>query len=301
MKKRVVLATRIWQRGAGVDNEIFNWSKFDEVHAKPIRHLLRQEVVSGIVVAVNGEVGNPMAELQDKNKMTPTMLAFAGAFPDEIKQGKLIVRLCEQWGPNPGSASALNLGAQVAREEFEARWVMNWSPEFKLNVFKIFHALHFAESTGRSVVGVLRQYWWQKTQWNVPQNTACLWDLAMLLGVNGFSEQCNGIAEDTIPTFVPQLGEMVDAPVAGMEDYHAMLRMMEADPNDDDPKFKWGMIGVEDPSEWVVAHDDPKAMRDHYIKMARQEKVMEVWAQRVFPKCPTHETLELFFRRSRQD
>jgi hypothetical protein len=300
--EKIVIVTRIFQRGASSAVEgSFNWSQFEEKHAKPIRHLLQQEIVQSIVVVVNGTEGNPMAEIRDEDGLTPSIAAFRGTFPEDIRQSRLVVLRCDNWGKNPGSAVALNLGMETAQDAFKPNWIMAWSPEFQIDSADLHRMLFFAERSGLSVVGKLRQLWWLKFQWNVPQNTAAIWNAQKLHGVNLFSPLCNGTGE-TVKVLVPQLGEkgeMVHAPVAGMEDAHTMLRMMK-----NDPDFKWGMVGAENPTKWIVDHGNEKAMRDHYTKMARQEGVMRAWASAIYHdelesgKLTVDDVLEMLFSRS---
>jgi len=157
--------------------------------------------------------------------------------------------------------------------------------------FVIDNALRFAEERKLSMVGVLRQRHWEKPQWRVPQNTACLWKISSLQNVGGFSPECNGTGR-TIST--PEFGEVA---LAGMEDFHAMLKMLR---QDDD--LRWGMIGRANPLKWEVdfPHGSERE-RNHLIKVSRQYSVMKQWAIDVFPNLSFETVMDLIFARGHQD
>lgn len=122
---------------------------------------------------------------------TPTVSALKDAFGLEIATGRLIPRICFDWGKNPGSATALNEGAYVAWKA-GARWVMNWSPEIDLTGERIPQIVLFAERHDLSVAGFLRRRWWERPQWHVVQNTAALWRLDALETVGRFAASAMG-------------------------------------------------------------------------------------------------------------
>jgi len=74
-----------------------------------------QEIVGTIIVAVNAEKGNRLAEIETDGD-TPTSIALKQAFAKEIDDQKIIVEMCRNWGSNPGSGTALNEGTKIAED-----------------------------------------------------------------------------------------------------------------------------------------------------------------------------------------
>lgn len=150
---------------------------------------------------------------------------------------------------------------------------------------RIAQGLSHAERHDLSVVGFLRQGWWEKPQWKVAQNTAALWDIEMLSAVNGFAPECNGTGRTV------QTKEYGDVPIAGMEDFHAMLRMLKQF-----SVLRWGMVGITEPLFWDTDFE-PSSEREHnhLKKVARQYHVMQAWAQDVFPELSFRQVMNRLF------
>ena len=75
--------------------------------------------------------------------------------------------------------------------------------------------------------------------------------------------------------------------LAGMEDFHAMLRTLKSDPS-----FRWGMIGTANPLKWNT--DFPvgsERLSNHLKKVARQETVMKEYAKQIFPELSYKEVM----------
>lgn len=268
---KVTIVTRSFQAGTGGSGKKFDTDFFAERVAKPIKTLLRfPEVIKKIIVITNGERGNPLAENFISAAKTPTIRAIRETFVEEVAEGLIIPYLCCNWGKNPGSGTALNEGAEIAGD---VKWVLNWSPEIEMDGYLITRALLLAEQRNLSLVGFVREGWWEKPQWNVAQNTAAIWSLELLQNIGGFAPECNGAGE-TI--YVPEFGEI---PIAGMEDFHAMLRIMKTG------HLRWGMVGKENPLKWDI-NFPPGSEREknHLTKVARQYEVMKIWASRIFPE-----------------
>lgn len=285
--EKVAVVTRSFQSGAA-----FYQSLFDEKVAVPIRKLLRyDDVVEGLVVVVNGEAGNPLAEVVDVEGESSTTRALKHAFAQEYAQGRLQIILARQWGSNPGSATALNAGVDFAKQQWEAQWILAWSTEIALNGYRIAEALNAAHRHDLAVVGFLRERWWEKPQWIVAQNTATLWRTGLLSKLNGFDPACNG---DERMLEVPDFGKV---PLAGMEDFHALLRIMAQTLESGRP-FRWGMSGKSAPLRWDTSFTPgSQRARLHAQKVARQYLVMEAWAKQLFPQHSFAQVLEMLFAR----
>ncbi len=91
--------------------------------------------------------------------------------------------------------------------------------------------------------------------------------------------------------------EFGEVPVAGMEDFHAILKMLRQ--ND---KLRWGMIGRASPLKWDVdfSHGSERE-KNHLIKVARQYAVMKEWAGDIFPNLSFENVMDMMFVRGHQD
>lgn len=288
----LIAVARTFQAGTGPNGKEFNTDYFSEKVTGPIKDLLAgsEKVVSGIVVVVNTEKNNPLAEGIYDSGQTPSTLALMETFPEEISNGRMIVHLCHNWGNNPGSGNALNEGIEIA-QGMGAELAMCWSPEIEMNGYRISEALGFMEKRNLSVVGFLRENWWQKPQWHISQNTAAIWDIKILQNVGGFSPECNGTGK-TVTT--EEFGEVS---LAGMEDLHTMLKILKSNPN-----FRWGMIGRSNPLKWNT--DFPagsERLLNHLKKVARQGIVMSEWAKLIFPYLSYNQVMNNLFARYHQD
>lgn len=282
--EKVAVVARSFQPGTGEGGKKFDTELFGRIVARPISRLLKAEVVRDIIVVVNGELGNEHAEFQNSQGVTPTMTALKDYFPEEILSGKIITKLCLNWGPNPGSAIALNEGLGIAQRLENLKWLMNWSPEIEMDGRRIELGLAHAERYNLSVVGFLRQGWWEKPQWHVVQNTSALWDINELATVQGFNRECNGTGQ-----MVKTL-EYGDQPLAGMEDFHALLRIMKQSPN-----LRWGMVGKAEPLFWDTDFPAGPRLDNHLKKVARQDQVMQKWAGDIFPELTFKKVMDRLF------
>lgn len=286
----LTVVTRSFQAGTGGESgKVFDEKVFDQKVAQPIANLLRfSEVVGNIVVVTNGEANNKLAEIIGDDNKTPTVRMLEKKFPTEIQSGKIIPHICKDWGNNPGSATALNEGLILS----PTPWSMCWSPEIEMDGYKITSALNLAEKNNLFVVGFLRKRWWEKPQWNVVQNTACIWNIKLLESVGYFSSDCNGTGEKVTTL------EFGDVPLAGMEDFHAMLRMMRAHRGE----FRWGLVGRRNPLHWDTDFI-PGSERElnHLKKVARQYLVMQAYADKIFPREKFENLMDEFFSVRHQD
>ena len=289
---KVTVVTRSFQAGVGGAGKEFNSILFAEKVAKPIRNLLRfSEAVRAIVVVTNGDPKSNLAENLIGENCTPTVSALRQTFPAEVESGIIIPMICYDWGKNPGSGNALNMGIEFVQAGDYGNCVMMWSPEISMDGYFISRALVFMEQRNLFVVGFLRERWWEKTQWNVVQNTATIWNVAVLHSIKGFSPECNGTGK-TVKT-----SEFGEVPLAGMEDFHAMLRIMKSNPD-----FRWGMVGRENPLTWDVNFEPgSERERNHLIKVTRQGIVMVEYAKMIFPELDFTTTMNRLFERYHQE
>jgi hypothetical protein len=282
---KMAIVVRSFQAGTGEGGKPFDKEIFERQVAKPISRVLRSDAVKNVIVVINGDEGSSLAEIKSGDGMTPTLRALQDRFPDECGAGLITARVCTNWGPNPGSAIALNWGLEIVKNGADVPWVLNWSPEIEMDGDRISLALAHAERHNLSVVGFLRQSWWEKPQWKVVQNTAALWRVDLLSSVGGFSEECNGTGR-TVKT-----EEYGDVPLAGMEDFHALLKIMRAHTD-----LRWGMVGRADPLFWDT--DFPRGSEreiNHLKKVARQYGVMQAWANSVFPELTFKKLMDRLF------
>jgi hypothetical protein len=287
----LTVVARSFQAGTGGAGKSFDSALFADKVANKIRNMLRfSELVKVVVIVTNGDAKSPLAE-NVENGVTPTVAALLGTFPDEVSSGMLIPHICTDWGNNPGSGNALNEGIRIAHDKHFGDYVMVWSPELNVDGFAISQAINFIERRQLSVAGFLRQRWWERPQWNVVQNTGAIWNLETLLGVDGFAPVCNGTGR-TIRT--EEYGEV---PLAGMEDFHACLRMMKAVDN-----FRWGMVGRATPMRWDVDFE-PMSIRgkNHHAKVARQFLVMREYAKMIFPTMEFNAVMDRLFASYHQE
>ena len=261
----------------------FDPDYFSEKVAGPIRNLLAKPegVVERIVVVVNAG-GSPLAEDIYSNGQTPSSSALIETFPKEIKNGRLIIHLCYDWGPNAGSATALNEGLEIV-SNLGAKLMMCWSLELEMSKQRIEKALHFMEEKSLFVAGFRRKGYRKHSAQDTPQNTGAIWLVEPLLSIGGFSERCNGADGETVLT--EKFGEV---PRAGMENYYAMIELMKAYLGD----FKWAMFKEEeeDLPEWNITFPtDPERALMVKKMIARQDLVSCEWAKRLLPELSCEE------------
>ncbi len=267
--EKIVIVTRIFQPG--------NFSRIVfENKAREIKKIMkfRDDLIERIIVMVNNEKGNPLAEKEIKRGVSPTIAGIKEAFPREVKEKIIIPRSCYEWGANPGSATALNEGIRVAKEfNKKIEKIMIWSPEIEINGYQIHEAVNFMEQRNLQVCGFLREGWWEKPQWNVVQNTAAIWEMEFLQTMGYFAPECNNIGE-TI--YQSEFGEI---PIAGMEDFHLILRALKKE-----GEIRWGMYGRANPLKWDIDFS-PGSQREkaHKMKVARQYAVMRYYSKLIFP------------------
>lgn len=287
--EKINIMIRSFQSGA--DEDSFDFKFFEDRLVKNIKNLLNYpEIINKIIVITNGEEGNPLAEKIIGDNLTPTVKNLKKVFPQEVESGLIVPFISMSWGNNPGSGDALNQGLKTIDDE--CKWILMLSAEMDIDGYKIMSAINFARERDLSVVGFMRNLWWERPQWNVGQNTACLWNINTIRDAGGFDKNCDK-GEEKVKT-----AEYGEVPLAGMEDFHAMLRLM----NKYGDEFRWGMIGRFAPLKWNTQFEPgSERERNHQIKVARQYIVIRRYVEKIFPDMKFEEVMEKFFSLRHQD
>ncbi len=278
--KKISVVVRSFQEGASFVS--FNKEKYEAGVARPLRTLLQTAPleIDTIIVLSCGDKNSPFAE-EIVDGITPTMYHLRQSFPNETASGKLITVLCTNWGPTRGSATALNLGIDIAREQ-NADAVLFWSPELALSGDMVTEMCTHMERHELELCGYLREGWQQKLQWALPQNTCALWSIDLLNSIGGMNHECNGDGITTVST--DEYGEVL---LAGMEDidayFRASLQHREF--------LRWGCCGKNTPAHWDTSLKVPGTpeYEDHIKKIARQALVMDAYARKYFPHMSPNE------------
>lgn len=269
------VVTRLFQ--AGKTWQDYDVEKFEKGFVVAAQELLRSPNIAHLIVVTCGE-GKYSEKVVDGK--TPTIEAICHTFPSEIASGRVITHVCDNWGLNAGSATALNDGLRLARQN-GAELVMNWSSELKVTPAHISRALDHIERHSLDVCSFLRSLCWLRpTQWMVPQNTGAIWNVRLLESVGGFSFECNGDGKTTIHT--EAFGEV---PLAGMEDMHAIMRMFFIALAQGKQPPRLGMVCRAEPIFWDLSLKKPgtREYDDNMKKIARQAEVVKAYARNIFP------------------
>ncbi len=285
MHSRIAVVTRSFQIGA--TEETFDKELFEAKVAQPIERFLSDtgELIQKIVVVTNADPKSQYAEEVSADGTTPTLRAIAKRFGDN---DRIVAIPCTEWGANVGSGNALNVGNSYIFEHYpELTLILEWSLEIDVTPRHLYRAIDMMfDRPAVQVVGFYRESWWERTQWNVVQNTAALYRADILKEMGGFDVRCDG--SDGVTVMTKKYGEVLRA---GMEDFHFILRLMKKN-----PEYRHGIIGVEAPLSWGVDFEPgSERERNHLRKVARQYAVMNAWADEVFPDLETHEVLNRYF------
>lgn len=280
MKTTVI--NRSFQAGATV--ETYDYAKFVVV-ATALRKILDSDEVRRLIVVVNTEAGNKLAEVVDADGVAPTVRAIQQEFASE--NDRVIAIQYDHWGKNPGSAMAVTYGCEEAIRRGETDLIMPWSSELAVLPSHISRAIAFLEARQLDVVGFHRQHWFQKVQWHVAQNTGAIYRLETLIENGFFSADCDGHSGHTVE--IPQFGAV---PIAGMDDFHFFLRTLK-----NTGSIRWGMVCRDKPLPWNN-HFEPGSERalQHAQKVARQEAVMYQYIVDIFGTTVRQEQDEILSR-----
>lgn len=279
-----LVVTRSFQAGAAFLSG-FDPEKCEKGLVAPIRKLLgtAPDEIAGIVVVTCCAPGSKFAE-EVRDGMTPTISHLIKAFPVEIEAGRIIPVMCDDWGLNPGSATAINAGLDVAIRRNADRALV-WSPEIGLDGHMVTEMFEHQARYNLELVGYFRNRWWQRAQWMFAQNTCALWDLDLLMALDGFNAACNGDGKTVVNTI-----EHGEVPLAGMEDIEAYFRaycLRNTFP-------RWGMVGQRHPATWNLALKRPGTAEydNNKKKIARQAEVIQAYAKQYFPDTDVADVLE---------
>lgn len=297
----VSIVCRWFQIGAGLPGEDgiikpFNPQDFETRLAAPLRRFMRAmgSEVKSIVVVSNADDRFGLGEGLGEHDQTPTVHAIRQAFREEVAHGFIKTVVDPIWGNNAGSAHALNIGWELAAKEDSATHILSWNPELQMTEGLLARMIAHMERHALDFVGAYRQGYWRLYQWQLAQNTACLYPVPVLQKLGGFShENCDGNDGATIE--VPGIGKVS---LAGMDDFDLALRFAKTF----DRIPRWGMVGRADPFLWDInfAPDSDRA-KLLQAKIARQPIVMEKWVARHFPGVAYHDFMDSFFAHRHED
>lgn len=252
----------------------------------PIEQFFAQtgNLIQKLVIVTNADPESEHAEYIHEDGTTPTMRVVRARFGDDPR---VEVIACTEWGKNVGSGNALNVGDQYLKDTTDLELVLNWSPEMEVLPRHLYRAIDMMlDRPAVQIVGFYRDFWWERTQWNIVQNTIALYRLDTLIAMGGFDTKCDG--NDRVMVQTEEFGEVLRA---GMEDFHYVLKLLKRARG-----YRHGIVGVEAPLEWHV-NFDPNSERgkNHLRKVARQYAVMQEWCRDVFPDQEPYETLNQYF------
>lgn len=304
-RPRVAVVIRWFQPGCGFpDPENDGALKpFDEVDfqvrlVRPLRIFLSSlgEEVRRIVIISNSDPRFGLGESSvNAEGETATMAAIKRTFPREIESGFIRIQADDEWGNNAGSAHALNLGWRSAVDQDGGTdHILSWNPELQMTGGILARMLTHLERYHLDFVGAYRKRYWYLYQWQMAQNTACLYPVHVLESVGGFSpENCDGNDRRTIT--VPGIGQVTRA---SMDDFDLALRLWRAA----ERPPRWGMVGRADPILWDVDFI-PGTERAIMLqkKIARQPSIIEAWVRRHFPDQDYSSVMDAFFANGHSD
>lgn len=252
-------------------------AEYNERRGQQLRAFLQHNrVVSQLRVIVHADPSQAIAEQHDARGIYPTRAMVAQQLGDEYAGTDIAVQLVhEGWGPNTGSGQALNQGlAQVHTE-----YVMCWSPELAITGEQLNRAQQLMHESDLEVLGFLRTGWEAALPWRIPQNTGAIWRTETLKALAGFDPVCDGVDGELL--HLP--GEKHGLLRAGMEDFHALLRLYQQ-PH----AHRWGMLGVDQPIPWALDLHNKQVTN----KVLRQQLVMDAWNRQLNPQQSLAQTLE---------
>jgi len=290
-EQRLAVVIRKFQGGAGITKE-WNPAGFEVDVKTPISALIASAppVLRRIVVVSCGDPTSKLAEAVDADGKTFMMRAVEAAFPREVESGLIKTALDTNWGQNPGSASALNVGWRAA-DDGDTDLVLSWNPDFILSGHTLACGLDHMKRHNLPLCGFYRKRWFERFQWNLFQNTATLYSMSLLREHGGFSRRCDGNDGETT-----LIGD-TKVRIMGMDDWYFYFTVLK----NTGKVLPWGMYGVLKASDWKVEFpgDDLK-QREFDEKIARQLVVLRTWATEIFPDIPFGHLMDQIFEAMRQ-
>lgn len=275
---------RLFNPGAGKSDLNGSIKPLDQKWFKTVAASLESILASKdvpIVVVVNNVDQNSNYSEGKVDGMTPTHRALKEEFSFYYDNGKLAVIEHEDWGKNPGSGRAVQAGIDYLLRTSATPNLMVWSPELAIDEQRLHSGLEWMYKNHLDAIGFLREHWFKRPQWMLPQHTAFIgtrahWKKATI------PEKADGDEERYIETSAGK------ALVAGMDDFCRQLEVIKVDPN-----FKFGMFGASNPLPWNIDWNDTRQIQ----KIERQWQVAKTWAQEAYPDQPAETTIDQFFRR----
>lgn len=283
MSDNICLVTRTFQPRKDIDS--FDLERFEQKFLKPLKKMIKGNIIfKKVIVLVNVEEGNKFAEILNEDNISPSEYYIKENLKEEVELGILEILHVKDWGQNAGSARALRQGGEYA-ESLDMDYLMNWSAEMDISVYDIISAFEIMKNNNHDVMGFLREKWWLKFQWAISQNTASIWRIKPLSKVGYFSNFCD---EETSSVDSEAYGKIH---LMGMEDFHAMIRMLN-----NDSSFSWGMHGLKEPIQWKYESDlSTELGLLNAKKIYRQEKVVYYYIEQIFKHDNHQEVLDNFF------
>jgi len=250
-----------------------------------VKSIGQHQNVRRIDVAVNCDPSSPFSEMIDSGDGTTLSERILLAKSNRFRVLPTVHK-CFTWGQNSGSGAPMN-SIINSMQNNGVTHVLVLSKEIILPKRVLGGALEMMAQQSRKLnaVGFYRQGWWEHLPQRVPQNTACLWRIESLLERDGFDPRCDGDGST-----IDVGGQSV--PIAGMEDFHLLLRQMKWRPD----SFYWGMFGASHPLRWDVSAKNADELHRHQMKLRRQEYVMQQYVKELYPSTSWREVMEQFFR-----
>lgn len=263
-----------------IDQRAFD--KYRQSLMESVSNALSCSQVRTVYVVTNGDHDSPLAESVYPDGSTTTTKIVLQNFARQ----KVVALVCQDWGLNPGSCNAINTAIQaISQNESEPRWLLVLSKEMEMNPGYLHEALRAANEYNLFACGFFRQNHFDRAQWGIAQNTACLWDWDILREIGGFDDRCDGRPDE----FLTIDGQKIL--LAGMDDFYAQLKIMKKY----NFSIRWGMVLNEYPLIWNLSAKSLDEMRRHDEKVARQEEVMKRWAAEIFPDSAYRTVINRFF------
>lgn len=283
MSDNICLVTRTFQPRKDIDN--FDLERFEKKFLQPLKKMIKGNIIfKKVIILVNVEEGNKFAEILNENNVSPSEYHIKENLKEEVELGIVEILHVKNWGQNAGSARALRQGGEYAKS-LGMDYLMNWSAEMDISVYDIISAFETMKNNNHDVMGFLREKWWLKFQWAISQNTASIWRIKPLSKVGYFSNFCD---EETSSINSEAYGKIH---LMGMEDFHAMARMLN-----NDSSFSWGMYGLKDPIQWKYESDlSTELGLLNAKKIYRQERVVYYYIEQIFKHDNHQEVLDNFF------
>lgn len=281
----VDVVIRSFKAGIGYQKPKLDQKTFDKYQQSLIESIANVRHcphIRTIYVVTNGDSNSPLAESVYPDGSTPTTKIVLQNFA----RRKVVPVVCTNWGLNAGSCNAINTAIQyIDRDEPEPRWLLVLSKEMDMNPSYLHEALRAANEYNLFACGFFRQNHFDRAQWGLAQNTACLWDWKILREIGGFDQRCDGRHDE----FLTIDGQEIL--LAGMDDFYTQLKIMKKY----DFSLRWGMVLNEYPLIWNLTAKSLDEMRRHDEKVARQEEVMKRWAAEIFPDSTYRTIINRFF------